>query len=188
MKATVANTVGNFYPSSAGNIPPITYPYNIHLKSGYWEGMKADLSKPEAEFDPSYPAALQPARSFVLRAARWVTVKSPIWPLFRPPVYTWLLLGAAAALIWRRRWRALTAFIPVGLVFLVCLASPVNGNVRYALPYVVATPLLLAYTVYALRRPSGFGRRPAADWPRRQTGRPHRPTTSVKPSPKVTHP
>jgi hypothetical protein len=188
VKATAANTVGYFYPSSTGNIPPISYPYQMHLKSGYWEGLKAELSKPEASFDPSYPAALQPARSFVLQAARWVTVKSPIWPLFRPAVYTWLLLGATAALIWRRRWRALTAFIPVGLVFLVCLASPVNGNVRYALPYVVATPLLMAYTIYALRRPSASDRIPAHDRRQSQIGRWPRPTNSLKPITEVALP
>jgi hypothetical protein len=149
--ATAANTAGYFVPQRKGEIPPISYPRQIHLKDGYWEDMKAQLSTPEADFDPSYPDGLAGARAGLIRVAKAALGLPVLWVLFTPALYTWALAACAALLAWRRAWRALWPFVPAGLVFLVCLASPVNGNMRYTLPYVVTVPLLVAYTVYTLR-------------------------------------
>lgn len=39
-------------------------------------------------------------------------------------------------------------FVPVLINILVCIASPVNGLLRYAMPVIASAPLLLAFTVF----------------------------------------
>ncbi|MDR2379127.1 MAG: DUF6020 family protein [Bifidobacteriaceae bacterium] len=172
-EATAANTYGYFWPTGKSSAPPIQYPDLIHLREGYWEDEMAGLTSPDAGLKPDYPAALAPARAGVIKAAKAVITGPVTWPLFAPGAYTWVLLIAAAALIRRRRWRALIPFAPAALVFLVCLASPVNSNLRYALPYVVTVPLLVVHTLYALARPPaaiGGLACPAASAARRRGG------------------
>jgi hypothetical protein len=153
VEATAANTIGYFFPAPKTNTPPIQYPSNMHLEDEYWEKMKAELSQPGADFDPDYPAALAPVRAGVIEAAKW-TVRAPVLGLiYNPALYTWILLISAALVIRRKPWRAWLPYVPAVLVFLVCLASPVNGNLRYAMPYVATVPLLVAYGLYALSRP-----------------------------------
>ena len=68
-----------------------------------------------------------------------------------PGTHTWALILCTAALLRRRRVRALTAAVPLWLTLAVCCVSPVNGLVRYALPIMAAAPSLLAFTGWALR-------------------------------------
>lgn len=74
-------------------------------------------------------------------------------PLFQylasPGFYTWIVIFLAAMLIKRRKWGALILFIPGGVNILVCLASPVAGTVRYALPTIAMVPFLIGWTWYA---------------------------------------
>ncbi len=67
-----------------------------------------------------------------------------------PATFSWLLILCTAALLRRRRWRALIAALPLWLALAICCVSPVNGLVRYMLPSMAATPLLMAYTLYVL--------------------------------------
>lgn len=67
-----------------------------------------------------------------------------------PGTFSWLLVLASVALLRRRRWAALAACLPLWLALGICCVSPVNGLVRYMLPIMAATPLLLAYTLHAL--------------------------------------
>lgn len=47
--------------------------------------------------------------------------------------------------------RALIPFIPCFVLLLVCFAGPLNGSIRYALPSISLTPLLIAYAAYSVR-------------------------------------
>jgi hypothetical protein len=150
VEATVANIKGYFFPYHQTNAPPITYPDAIHRPDGRWEEMKAKLSKPGVGFDPDYPAGLAGARVAAITVAKAAVGAPVVWLAFCPALYTWMLVAAAALLMRRRRWLALAPFAPAALVFLVCLASPVDGNVRYALPYIVVAPVLIAWALRAL--------------------------------------
>lgn len=75
--------------------------------------------------------------------------------LASPGFYTWILLILAVMLFSRRRYEALILFVPGFMNLLVCLASPVAGTMRYALPTVAMTPLLIGWTWYALRTKRG---------------------------------
>ena len=62
-----------------------------------------------------------------------------------PGTHAWALVLCTAALLRKRRWRGLAAAVPLWITLAVCCVSPVNGLVRYALPLMAATPLLLAF-------------------------------------------
>ena len=57
----------------------------------------------------------------------------------------------SVALLRRRKGIALIACLPLWLSLGICCVSPVNALVRYMLPIMAATPLLLACTFSALR-------------------------------------
>ena len=73
--------------------------------------------------------------------------------LSSPGFYTWIVFILMVALIKKRRYGALILFVPGLMNILVCLASPVAGTIRYALPTVAATPLLIGWTWYMVHEP-----------------------------------
>ncbi|MDE6851068.1 MAG: hypothetical protein K2J67_01075, partial [Lachnospiraceae bacterium] len=68
--------------------------------------------------------------------------------LVNPGAYTWLLILLVGYSIYHRRFRDIFVFIPPLINVLVCIASPVNGLIRYALPLMACTPVLIAFTCY----------------------------------------
>lgn len=54
---------------------------------------------------------------------------------------TWLLLFMVGYLIYLKKYKYVCIYIPMILVFLVCLASPVNTYFRYAMPNIFVMPL-----------------------------------------------
>ena len=67
--------------------------------------------------------------------------------LVYPPVYFWtLVLLAAYALSNRERSKAIL-YLPFFLYYLICIASPVSGLTRYAMPLMMALPLLFVFTM-----------------------------------------
>ena len=68
----------------------------------------------------------------------------PIISLFHKlPFYTWSFFIITAYLFYKRRWKFLIPTVPIVMFFLTCVASPVNGSVRYFLPIIAAFPNLL---------------------------------------------
>jgi Ca2+/Na+ antiporter len=55
-----------------------------------------------------------------------------------------LLLVAAGALIIQRRYRLLAAFVPLGILLMTCMVSPMWGSYRYAWGYLITVPVMLA--------------------------------------------
>lgn len=51
-------------------------------------------------------------------------------------------------LLCRKKEKSAVPFVPVLINILVCIASPVNGLLRYAMPVIASAPLLLAFTVF----------------------------------------
>lgn len=84
---------------------------------------------------------LKPAR-FALEQISKAEYLPGIGLLYRCGFYTWCVLFAAMYLISKRRYRLLTAAIPPLVNILVCLISPVNTCIRYAMPTMCMVPLL----------------------------------------------
>lgn len=58
--------------------------------------------------------------------------------------YNWFLFAAVGYVCHRRKYSALVVLLPLLLTFFVCLASPLNGSIRYELPIIYSFPLIVA--------------------------------------------
>ena len=65
-----------------------------------------------------------------------------------PDSYTWLTLIAIGYLIYNKRLRGILALTAPFLNILVCIASPVNGYLRYAMPFMACAPVIIYWCVY----------------------------------------
>ncbi len=70
--------------------------------------------------------------------------------IYNTGVYTWICLVCVMLLAKKKRFYALFAFLPTASTLLFCIASPVNGYIRYMLPIIATMPLLIAWTIYSL--------------------------------------
>ncbi len=78
----------------------------------------------------------------------YLWMKIPLLSLLMfPAAYTWILFFLAALMIRKNKWRDLIACLPLLLTIGICIISPVNGYVRYMLPVMAATPLLVGYSL-----------------------------------------
>ncbi|MDR0883684.1 MAG: DUF6020 family protein [Oscillospiraceae bacterium] len=59
----------------------------------------------------------------------------------------WLLMLCAALLLWKKRKDALALLSPLFVLWLTCIASPVNGEYRYFYGIVCALPIVIGYTI-----------------------------------------
>ena len=67
--------------------------------------------------------------------------------LYAPATYTWLLIIGVYIILTKKKYSKLQVYIPMGIILLINIASPVNGNLRYMLPVLVCTPIIFAYTI-----------------------------------------
>ena len=67
--------------------------------------------------------------------------------LYNAPLYTYIMVLCFIAIILYRQKKKLIIFIPSIVTFLVALASPVNGSLRYFLPILAITPILIGITL-----------------------------------------
>lgn len=90
---------------------------------------------------------LAPAR-FILRQVSKAEYLPGIGLLYRCGFYTWCVVFAAMYLIARKRYRLLIAIVPPAVNILVCLISPVNTCIRYAMPTMCMVPVLIGLLWY----------------------------------------
>ncbi len=70
-----------------------------------------------------------------------------------PGLYTWIVIVSVALLIKYERKEAIGLLVPEIMTILVCLASPLCNGLRYELPVVFVTPLMIAWTWYQVKAP-----------------------------------
>ena len=58
----------------------------------------------------------------------------------------WIVLGLVFYNIYQKRYKYLLMFIPVGILYLTCLASPVSGELRYIYSMFVSLPLFIGFS------------------------------------------
>ncbi len=132
--STLNNTYGYYYPSS-----------NWYVYSNFNKLLN------DYGFDYHYNS------HYILRAVL------SVWAIIFPYIpfvgmivnigfSTWLLLFMIGYLIYRKKYRDVCVFIPMIIVFLVCLASPVNTYFRYAMPNIFAMPLALGIFRKSIRK------------------------------------
>jgi hypothetical protein len=86
---------------------------------------------------------LAPAR-FILEQLSKLEYVPGIGLLYRCGFYTWYVMFAVIYLIIRKRYIEVVVTIPAMVNILVCLISPVNTCIRYAMPTMCMVPVIFA--------------------------------------------
>lgn len=140
-KVYVEAFLGNTY----GYYAPIGYDYGV----GYYFDI-ADTEHNQGYFDVYYLNS-QEIRDKVQNLFEMFR-KLPIVNLVtNVGIYTWILITMVFALIRKRRFVEVIAYIPAIMNVAICLASPVNGYIRYALPLIVSMPILISYMLMSTK-------------------------------------
>lgn len=75
--------------------------------------------------------------------------------LSNPGTYTWVVLFMLMYLVKLKRFRGLAVMVVPLLHIAICVASPVNGYLRYAMPLMACTPLLIAWFLSYISKCTG---------------------------------
>lgn len=67
--------------------------------------------------------------------------------------YTWLFTICASYIAYTGRRRDLLLFLPIFVMILTCIASPLNGSMRYFLGLIAVSPLVLSFSIFRAREP-----------------------------------
>ena len=70
--------------------------------------------------------------------------------LFKVCFYIWFLIGSCLYTIYKKKYKYLIPLSALIAVLLVCLASPINGSMRYILPILFSFPtiIMIDYFIY----------------------------------------
>jgi len=61
--------------------------------------------------------------------------------------YTWIVLMLLGYLIYRKRWKGLLVMAAPVLNVAICIASPVNGLLRYTFPLMACIPVVIFWGI-----------------------------------------
>ena len=87
--------------------------------------------------------SLAPAR-FILEQISKLEYAPGIGLLYKCGFYTWVVIFAVGYLIAKKRYVDIITIIPAMVNILVCLVSPVNTCIRYAMPTMCMLPVIIA--------------------------------------------
>jgi hypothetical protein len=157
LSATFHNTYGYYYPFANFDVmrsfqlytkgdPVATGAFDIHYTFG-------SSTTNEVNNDMADQAAPAIVESYV---SIWRNL--PIIRLFtRPGTYAWLLAIAIVFAVDTKQYRKLVALMPPVLLLLACMVSPVNGLLRYAMPYMAASIITVVFATKNNRQKGGAG-------------------------------
>lgn len=131
--------VNTFLECSYGYYYPEVKPYKEG--SGFYE-MDRNMFT-EGLHQARQPEALAPLR-FLLEQVSKSAYLPGVGLLYRCGFYTWCVIFAAGYLLVRKRYREAVIAVPAVVNILVCLISPVNTCIRYAMPTMCLIPVLYA--------------------------------------------
>ena len=123
------------------------YAYKIKMKNpcGYY-GQPEGYWKYQKKYRVQFKDQFQIGRTAYETSVERLFTKGPLTILTQPMLYNWamiLLLGYFLQDEKLRRYWVL--FFPVIISFFICIASPVNGDIRYMLPVMSTTILYFAF-------------------------------------------
>lgn len=130
--------VNTFLECSYGYYYPEAKPYKEG--TGFYEEERNMLTSGMHAYRQT--EQLKPVR-FLLRQMGKAEYLPGFGLLYRCGFYTWCVLFIAMALIAKKRYKLLVAVMPAVVNILVCLISPVNTCIRYAMPTMCIVPVIL---------------------------------------------
>lgn len=137
-----------------------SYGYFFPNKTEYREGLGAyaityDPAIYTGEFDISMFPQLNGLRKTLENLSYIVRTIPMIGLVFSNGIYTWIILLCIVILLKKYNWRYITPYIPVLIVILFCVASPVNAYIRYMRPVMVSTPMLISWMFFLCNHNNG---------------------------------
>ena len=134
IQATLNGTYGYW-----GYMTEIRYPYGYYVQP---ESM--DIY--QKEYEIYYLEKTKYIRDIYHGVLDTIYQKTPLTLFTKPMIYLWILIGLLGMVCsFKKTIRYWIAFLPVVTSFLICLASPVNGDMRYMLPITASTILYVAF-------------------------------------------
>jgi hypothetical protein len=133
IQAFINQTYGYFYPDMRNHGDYLVYLFIGNTDK--WHDGYLDM---EFGIENGYGRALLAQYIYLIE-------KMPVFSmLLSPGMYTYILLGCFAYLLQKNR-RKIFLLLPGICTLLICIASPVNGYLRYVMPLMAVTPLYIAW-------------------------------------------
>lgn len=139
IQATLNNVYGYFYPSYKCRVL-LSYNYYIEKKPQVATG---DLNIHYYNSHSVWREGLIAYSDFWQLAPGFAMLQSPGF-------YTWLLIISIVILIASHQFKELIVMSVPSFHLAICLVSPVNGLLRYAMPLMAIMPLVLSWTLKML--------------------------------------
>lgn len=140
LKATINSTYGYFYPDRKEYKDGVAF-YTID----------APPHRNVSNFDLHLLPSTEVYRNMIERATYTLRSMPVIGLLFSCGLYTWILTIVTLVLWYFKRKREMVILVPLYVVLLVCVASPVNAFVRYMLPVMMTLPFGIGWTAYVIK-------------------------------------
>lgn len=139
LKATINSTYGYFYPDRKEYKDGVAF-YIID----------APPHRNVSHFDFHLLESTEGYRNMIERATYTLRNMPVIGLLFSCGLYTWILIVVTLVLWYFKRKREMVVLVPLYVIILVCVASPVNAFVRYMIPVMMTLPFVIGWTVYSV--------------------------------------
>lgn len=146
LQAFLGNTYGYYCPAfnNKKGIYLRSQSIDLYLKTRKWAAKRRDTKTLLEKVKCEVPTKLRPIRQCAETLVQ-ITYKIPVicW-LYNPGTITWLMFMGFFVLFMRKKYNSMLEFLPVFLIFGVCLLSPKNNNLRYIYPTCSMLPAMLA--------------------------------------------
>ncbi|MDR3190085.1 MAG: DUF6020 family protein [Lactobacillaceae bacterium] len=134
IKATLYNTYLYYYPWSNRTVQPA-----VLLSNNVAKPMKTAMFDYNMWFGVD-----ETTNPYFIKYIDWLRTTLPMGVLFNNALPFWLFIGLAIYLFSRKYYMGLLLLCGPALNFLVLLASPINGLLRYTTPVVTWLPIVVA--------------------------------------------
>lgn len=140
LKATINSTYGYFYPDRKEYKDGVAF-YTID----------APPHRNVSNFDLHFLPGTEVYRNMIERATYTLRNMPVIGLVFSCGFYTWFLIIITLVLWYFRKTREMAILVPLYVIVLVCVASPVNAFVRYMLPVMMTLPFVFGWTAFVIQ-------------------------------------
>lgn len=120
-------------------------PFHLNCPMGTFQNYIKGAPIATGDLDIHYVHSDQLRNRMSLYENLWMEI-FPLTLLTYPGVYTWITLFSILLLCKKKKWKQLTVMLIPVFHILTCMASPVNGYLRYMLPLMAVMPVLLVWT------------------------------------------
>lgn len=136
IQATLNNVYGYFYPS---------YKCRVLLSYNYYIEKKPQVAT--GDLNIHYYNSHSVWREWLIAYSDFWQLAPGFAMLQSPGFYTWLLIISIVILLASHQFKELIVMSVPSLHLAICLVSPVNGLLRYAMPLMAIMPLVLSWTL-----------------------------------------